>query len=379
MGSSYTIKECIKCSAPLNQIGDELVCEYCGTRYDLPENYRQREKQPDLPKPEPVITPQQPSTSVKRGKAGKSSACGVVLIVLFALGVGGAILIWILSSLFSASQPETVSEERQFQAEVFGRDSSALPDKNPSDFIFRSNFYLGAVLNRSDNEDFHFSVYFKNRTDTVIDGNSKTNNLLVDSVSVSDNNGKRYTCEFSSDVRTTETVEPGEVTYLSSISCEDGLTPEVKYMNLDLQTAHWGAFDFQISVLPAQDRLQIRYNLWRYTDKFGLDITFYSKPPQHISVYFDDITVVDSMGNVYVPNYTGDFWDGDMVFFTGLIQNYSHGKDMMLQFDQPFPDEANSVTVNITINGQTISTTAPVDTMEGDLFFTREPIKTSND
>jgi len=375
MPQNYIIKECIKCSAPLIQKDDELVCEYCGARYDLPESYRRQRNRPDAPKPAPLITPEPPKIEEETGNKRKKSTCGVIVVISIFLLLGGVVLFWLFNSLWSVTTVEPITDENQFITDIFRRDSSALPDENPSDFIFKPKFYLGAILNRSDNEDFHLAVYFKNRTESIIDGNSKTNHLMVESVTVIDNTSKTYTCEFSSEVSTTETVSPGDTAYLSSIYCEDGLDPEVKYINVNLKTVHWGAFDFQISVLPVPERLQIRYNLWRQDDEFGLDITFYSKPPQHISVYYDDISVVDSMGNVYVPVYTGDFWDGDLRFFTDLVQNYSHGKDMMLIFDQPFPDEANSVTVNITINGNTISTTTPVDTMEGSILFNREPVE----
>ncbi len=292
------------------------------------------------------------------------------MILSLALIIGGGLLILLFNAMSGALRPDPLSEEDQFREEIFSQNSTALAD---IDFIFGKNFYLSAAMKNATYEDFYFSVSLKNRTDIIIDADSKANNLLVDSVTVSDNTGRQYDCEFTSDVSGYEEIEPGEITRLSSIYCDGGILPEVKYLTLNLKTVNWGTFDFEMSVLPALDQLQIRYVLRRQDDEFAVDAAFYSDPPQFVSFYFDDITVIDSLGTVYVPHRTGDFWHGDLVFFSGLIGNTSHGKDIMLSFDQPFPDAANSITVNLTINGQTITTTAPVDTMEGEVIFIREP------
>lgn len=372
MSQNFILKECVKCSAPLKRIGDELVCEYCGSRYDLPEDYRKRKLESEKPELKPDLIKTSNELPVKSGQKQNKQSCGVILLRLILVVIAGAIVFWIFRNLGGVINKEPITEESQFKSAV-RVDPYGKPDENPADFIFETNFYLGAVLNQSDNDYFRLDVYFKNRTDATIDGNSKSNHLQMKSVNISDNLGKVYACKFSSEVSTLESIDPGEITRLSSISCEDGLTPEVKYLDVNIETVHWGSFDFQVSVLPSLERLRIKYDLERYEEDFLLEISFYSEPPQHISLYFDDISVIDSKGNVYLPNYTGDFWNDDMKFFTSLVHGFSGDNKILLKFGRPFPDDANSVTVAITINGQTITTTAPVDTIEGNINFSHEP------
>lgn len=375
MKTPYVLKECVKCSAPLVQKDEELVCEYCGAKYELPESYKKRNKDfrqgtgqangnnppqiPDQTNTTNVVSTD--SSKINKGKTG----CIVLLVVIVLAAIAGLII-----NNNSKPAPKVLTEEEAFIKRI--NDEST-----PADYIFSTSYNLGMVLDNVDSRNFALDYFFQNKTPDAINLDSKTNNLNVNNLIVRDNTGRDYPCEISPDFSSSP-VEPGG-TKQFNISCQEGIQPEVKYLDVTVSMLHWGEHAFQIPIVSNPDPLKIKYLLNRYGNdasrKFTVEVIFSSNVAQVISIDFNDINVIDSLGNHYTPDDISDgaFSIRGNQYYSEMVDNNSRA-GFHLRFDQPFPDEANAITVIMTINGKTITSTGSVDTVEGTIEFTREPL-----
>lgn len=359
MKSEYVAKECAKCSAPLTRKGDELVCEYCGARYELPPYYSRSAPQkethysPDKDVKEtigPTQTTAQPQT-----KAATKKKHGLTRFLVF------VILLIVAALAIKTSWP---SEEQRFLHQ------SAIDSGDMYDVIYENAYYAAATIYSNQIDLYKINVYFKNRTDTTLIGDSKENSPSVASVKVWDNTGGVYPCEFSNYYSNPGyDIEPGEQVMLTQVKCWHGIEPKAKLLNLTVTTENWGQYDFQIPVLADLDNLVINYSLKRYDNSFRLSLDFDSKTTQILTFYYSDLTVVDSFGTVYQPDLPDS---NGPLFYSYMLEKGRYSSDVTYKFDQPFNNNSNTITVSLKINGQTFTVTAPVDTWEGDIDFSME-------
>ncbi len=133
MTSKYTLKECVKCTGPLTQKDDELVCEYCGARYELPENYQRNKQAPSSPA---VKAPHSESVTSRVGSnKPKKSPCGLIAIISLGLIVGLGLLVLFFGVLMgsSRSQPVSEGEDEVVSTEPDYQTNPSIEDEEPTE------------------------------------------------------------------------------------------------------------------------------------------------------------------------------------------------------------------------------------------------------
>jgi uncharacterized Zn finger protein (UPF0148 family) len=136
MTSKYTLKECIKCTGPLTQKDDELVCEYCGARYELPEGYQRRKQEPAPSRPESRVPQSAPVTNKDGNNSRKKSPCGLIALISFGLIIGGGVLLLILSFVIRSFTPQLFSEmEEAVNTESDHQIESVVSDEEPTEHL----------------------------------------------------------------------------------------------------------------------------------------------------------------------------------------------------------------------------------------------------
>ena len=359
MKSEYIAKECAKCSAPLTRKGDELVCEYCGARYELPPYYSR-----SVPKKEPPFTSDSvvketvdtnPTTFQPQIKPASKKKHNLTRFLVFVIFVIAAVL---------AIKTLWPSEEQSFL------NQSAIESDDMYDVIYESAYFTAAKIYSDQTDLFKINVYYKNRTNTTLIGDSKENSPSVSSVKVWDNTGGVYPCEFSNYYSNPDyDIKPGELVTLTQVKCWHGIVPDTKLLNLTVTTENWGQYNFQIPVLADLDNLTINYSLKRYDNSFSISLDFDSRTTQILTFYYSDFSVVDSFGTVYRPELPDS---NEPLFYSYLLQKGHYSSGVTYKFNQPFNSNSNTITVSLKINGQTFTITAPVDTWEGDIDFSME-------
>lgn len=363
MNEDMLIKECEKCGAPLIIRSGELVCDYCGTRYELPEKFR-KEKLQTTPKPQlQQLESQHPktlSTSLETVNE-KRSGYGRFFVAILIFGVFVAMFLWWKSD---SNKPSTqLDPESQTELKMYDSGEQG----NPADFIHESPLSLGIVYSSSVFDGFDVELSVQNNTDIDIEGSSKMNHLMIDSLSVSDNTGRAYTCDYTYEVKS-KTVEPGEVTTISYIHCKPDIKPEVKFLTVDVSLANWGSYNFQIPFSLNLDDLEIVYTIDRFDDSCHLLIHFHSEKPAPVQAYFRDITLVDSIGKTYQcdPSESNHVKEQG---YKSFIVAPGFNTYIDCNINEPIASNVNAITLVMTIRGQTVTLTTPIDTIEGQIIY----------
>lgn len=365
--SGLIIKECQKCGATLVQIGNELVCDHCGSRYEMVNSYPQGWGEPPAIQP---VSPQPPK-SVRPGppqEENKERRIGQKGFVLLAVLLGICLLIGIFSTLLSSvGTNEKLNPETRIELDMFQANSSALPDKNPADFIHESNFSYGVIYNGGTSKEFKIGLLVENKQNYSIDQDAKADHMHVERVSVVDNLERNYDCRIS-EINTNK-LDPNKVYNLASFYCHPILLPEVKYIQIHIQFSNWGSKEFEITTSFDPNKLEIEYRVERFENDASLDIWFYATEPQCVDLYFDDISLLDGKGdkipiscewpNVYV----------EMENYSVLAQDYGHGRDISCDILRPITQDINAINLVMTIRGKTISLITPIDSISSAIIY----------
>lgn len=291
-----------------------------------------------------------------------------MVLMFLGIAVAAVLLVPSLNEGFTGKMDQNSETEKW----MYRANSSALPDENPADFIHAKMLSLGVIYNgRSSLDEFNMDVYVRNHTNSPLRRQSKSENLGIESLRVTDNNDLVYECSMlpyeHSDAK------PGAVIRVAVVRCKPLLSPLVKFLNVHTQFTNWGDYDFQIPILLNTEKLNIEYVIQRHADGFNLQIWFFANPPQPVAIFYDDITVLDNTGKIYPLEYCQhNFRDLDSrwtSFYSTLAQSYQHGADISCVFRTTIPQEVNAVTVVITIQGKTFTMTSAVDTFSEDIFY----------
>ena len=383
-------KECKQCGARLTIREDEAICEYCGASYELPEKYKKK-KHKIKPVHSPKITqyPPPPAYSTPQIENKKKTGYGKFFFIFLVLGVLAiGFTRW---SSNSDSAPTKHNPESQTEKEIYERDSALGPyTERPAGFIHTDTLSIGAIYNGSEsvgfdsNKSSKVNVYIKNNNDFLIDSNSKSDFLRIDSVKISDNAGTQYKCET---FPTSEQLNPvdigaGKVAVVARFYCNPQISPEVKFINVNTVLSNWGTYDLQIPITLDIDIPQIQYKVYRDRGgKLDVDISFYADPPQPIGLYYEDVSLIDDNGKIYTKEFcdTGNTAfpnhppDSDInKHFSLLAENTGHGADLGCRFTESLDPDADAITLIMTIRGKTVTLTAPIDTIEGPILFNSE-------
>ncbi len=369
MPEELIIKECKRCGAPLTHVENEMVCEYCGARYELPKNFRQ-----NVPTPNPITPVHEQSNFAYEParKPRKSKAIGYIVFLLFVVVLGSVLLVG-KSSIFTSQAGDTNGKNNPnalAELSMYRRNSSALPDQNPADFIHEKTFSYGVIYNGGDDKAFNLHILVENHQDFVIDQNIKADNMQLESEAVSDNTSLIYSCEVTD--TSSQDLEPNQAVSLAYLRCQPILSPEVKFITVNIAFTNWGQREFQIPINIDMEKLNVRYKIERWSDLASLEISFYADEPQPVGLYFKDISLLDGKGT---PIQIEACKAGSTLFgpagdyFSTLAQSYNHAADINCTIPQSIDGDINAITLVMTIRGKTVSLTTPVDTISDTILY----------
>mgnify|MGYP001216100527 CR=1 FL=1 len=372
------IKECKKCGAPLVQRGEDLYCEYCRASYKLPRDYNDQPKSfsqnnpypnntfPNIPTNlEPSLSPTPPRIPPK-----KKNALGCIIFILLAV-IGVAI--WQFLGLSSNKKTiMNVDPNQQIEAEMFRRNSSALPDRYPAGFVHNDMLSIGVILDSVSYDDFQLRVFVKNKLDRTIVANLKTDQMKITDAKITDSLGNQYTCEINEKFTNTDEMKSDDVGSIADMYCRPGFFPsDVKYISVDLTFTNWGKYSFQIPLDLDMSKLTINYNLSRSNNMFVINTSIFSSVPQFISLKLSDISVIDNKGKQYSFDNCSSgndtlvgYLNEHSEYYVALADEYDPGSFFDCTYNQPIPDDVNSLTFIINIRGNTVTNTFITDTVQ---------------
>lgn len=364
--------QCSRCGAPLVQRKNELFCEYCQTRYVLPQEYvdlsrsnNQEEKYSRFSDDYATDSPQPTITLTQSQQRERKSPLGGILLVIFGIV---AILMVLFNNSDRKVESSIISESQKTELDMFSMNSSAMPDEYPSDFIHNQPLSIGVLLDKISHSEFVIKVYAKNELDRTIFANSKTDQVIISSVGVEDSLGNQYSCDINNKFNGIDKVEPEDIARVGELDCAPGyIPPEVKSINLNVVLTNWGDYDFQIPLDLNFNELEIEHFLDRYDDKFEINTKINATIPQYIVINYDDISVIDDNGNYYqYDNCGSSFFTGFDKYpnFIDLAERYSPGSQFTCEFISPIPYEVNAITFIMNIRGNTVTHTFTTDTIQ---------------
>jgi len=373
MAEKLLSKQCIHCGAKLTLREGELLCEYCGSSYEIPNDYVKDDG--DNHQKDQIILPSMNQFSPKtesnstsypqyQQKSNSKNSCFVWLIVLLVLG--GLVAVFLPKMFLKNDQPnQPINSEKETESRMFHRLSYDL--EYPADFFHGQPLSVGAIMDFATIDAFEVSIQVKNELSRNIEANLKADQLIIESVEVTDSSSTHYSCEFDNYFTGSEVIEPDEIESVGRISCEPVIHPEAKFITLNVTFTNWGNYVFQIPLDSIKQNLNFEYTLYRGDNEFQIVITFYSVPPQYITVYFNDISVVDDKGNYYNLDHCSDGGfdiSTERAFYAHMADDSGMGNaTIFCTFEKPILYDINAITLVMNIRGNTITHLFTTDTL----------------
>lgn len=286
---------------------------------------------------------------------------------------------------------EAVDVEKKSEEDIYELDSSLGPYvERPAGFVHTEVLSIGVIYNGSGytgalgfgprSKSARVNVYVKNNTSFAIDKNSTVDFLRVETINMSDNLGTKYQCETFpvSEQSNPVDIDAGQASTVAYFYCSPQVKPEAKFLNVDVKLSNWGNYELQIPILSDIEKTQIKYKVNRDRPNLDIDITFYSTIPTPLAGNYDNISAIDNTGKKYTREFcdtrnTGSYNkppDSDVnSYFSLLAENTDHGPDLGCRFTEPLNPNANSITLIMTLQGKTISFTAPINTLQGPIYY----------